>query len=103
MCFLNKDKIDKQTHVLETPPKCWNSLPRRQVDGKMIMQIMLKKAVVTSGWRFLGRRPDLLKVANIGGQNTPFDLTKDIFGIVKRKSYEISSEQRYRRFHRLKW
>ena len=42
LCVL-KDKFDKQTHALETAPKCMNSPPRRQVHGKMIMQIMLKK------------------------------------------------------------
>ena len=30
----------------------------------MIMQIMLRKAVVTSGWLFLSRRPGLLNVAD---------------------------------------
>ena len=63
LCVLD-DKVDKQTHALETPPKCWNSPPRRQVYCKMIMQIMLSKAVVTCGWCFLGRRPGLPKVAN---------------------------------------
>ena len=64
--LLSKHKIDKQTYFLETPPKSWNSLPRHQVDGKMIMQIMLRKAVVTSRFA-LGRQWQALWTAYPGG------------------------------------
>jgi len=68
MCF--KHKFGKQTDVLETPQKCGISPPRRQYD----YVIKLRKADVTSGWRFLGRRPGLLKVAIRAPSNEAMEL-----------------------------
>ena len=75
-----------QTTDIHFKTSTWKSLvnPWRALSTHVETRRIGAKILLASFKEHL-RRSDG-KLVNIDGQNTPFDLTKDIFGMVKRKS-----------------